>query len=239
MAPQRLLVVQRHQRQRRDARGGCETGARHCHVGPQPRPVVVVEHDHRAARAQARRQSQQPLAAGRRQDRQADAAEVQRVDLRRGFLQRRAGGIEVRPRGGLVAPVAETPFPAGLQFDQVQPRHPVRQPPYQVDAQAFGAPALDQPVAEAVGAQRGGVIDAKPALTFSRTTTARQIHSGVECVAAEALAHGAEGFALQLEHALTETHHARGAGHRQSSISKRCFGIVENTGPPALGADPR
>jgi hypothetical protein len=49
LLPQRLLVVQRHQRQRGQRRGVAERRLRRGAVGPQPRPVVVVEGHHRAA----------------------------------------------------------------------------------------------------------------------------------------------------------------------------------------------
>ncbi len=224
-APQRLLVVQRHQRhagQRRELR---ERGLRGGGVGPQPWPVVVVEDHRRAACAQARGQRRQARAAGRRQDGQADAAEVERAQRVGPALQRRVavGGVEVAARRGLLAPVMETAFTLGVDLDEVQPRQPPRQAAHEAGAQALGLPALQQPVAERVVAQRGGVVHAQAL----RGTAARQVDRRVQRVAAKGLLQRAEGPALQFEHALAEAHHRPACPRRCRLLPRHVLAPVQ------------
>ena len=92
-----------------------------------------------------------------------------------------------------------------VQLDEVEPRHAAGQALHEAGQHAFGLPALQQAGAQRVVAQRRRVVHAQVG-----TAAAGQVDGGVQRVATEGLAQGAEGGALQFEHAFAEG----GDGHR-------------------------
>nr|ABB04498.1 unknown [Serratia marcescens] len=181
LAPQQFFVIQR---QKGDVGAG-----QHLAVGllsfltawPQTRAVVVVEDHLFSVGATAAQQRQQLRAVGRREDRKANAAEVQVIELR----QPRAQCVGLRSSkpiagGGVIAPIVESAFAGGVGFDHVQAR--------QLVVELLNQPGLDlllppgHLAAEAVGAERSDVIHLQRLFRH----LAGEVYGGVEGIAAKA-----------------------------------------------------
>ena len=141
------------------------------------------------------------FAVGRRQDGEADAAQVEVV-----IVGERGGGLwpgrllQQVARGAVVAPVEEGAFAVGIELDQVEARRVrgVGMDVAGIDAVRF--PAHAHFAAERVGAERADVVHTQ-GVTGG---VAGEVGGGVQGVAAVGLLHGAEGGAVQFDHAFAD-----------------------------------
>ncbi len=85
--------------------------------------------------------------------------------------------IEQFASGRAVPPIEKASFAAGVALDHVEPGHATGHLQHLIGAYAFTTPGCEHLLTQAIVSERGdiGGIDAEP----------RQIHSGVERIAAE------------------------------------------------------
>ena len=123
LAPQRVFVIEG---QERDVGAGQHlliNPLRLLFAAPQTRTIVIIKDNLAAVRPAFPQQGQQLLAAGRAEDRQADAAKIQIIKGRQLFADgRRLLALQPELRRGFVAPVVKGALAALVGFDVVEAR---------------------------------------------------------------------------------------------------------------------